>query len=688
MLRNDLIEKGYHFKIIEPKKPVINLIWAIIALLFIAPAILIYFSIFSGFIENIDLPLFYIDIDIVIINIIFVGTPLIYFVFKEILTFLFCSYKKEKIEMKLYSETDIPIGVTREAFKPWQIIRIYLIPLLFIYPLLIITGILSGGNINLLILTFIMSFFMSFDLTLVIYVLYIKIRYDADYIAIKNHVYMLTLYSKKYIERKEFADLITANLKKIKRKREMLAISIEKKMPAIKIISICIIFIGLSSALVYYLFLPEEKILEVKRDDFDSYLEYINHTPPVIKSFDGDILTASNIIEGDYTGCAILAGRNIIYCGDNGSVIYSDSENNAVMRLDTRNNAERLCIYEDCKGKLDEYCGHLPDFISKGCYSDGVLYGVQSSNKNGREISHIIRYDIGSNIMDKLIEFEIEDESTYVHDIFIQSKYLYVVYSSYFYIDGRRNMANLTIARIDLENEDACIVYSDNRNPNVQDKIEGLMYNNDRIISSSDGILYRVGADMSFTILTSFGGERIQSFNTHAGNIYYLAGVLNGYIFDMDKKAYQTELLIDIDFRQGVKCDVHSDFPGAKNCNIFYGLVAFCIDGDFIYWTVFESHNIMGESGLQIGSDYIEDGIIYRARLDNDPENNFIDFHGRTPIYMPESGYSLGEWNIQEGYIYAVLYSDDGYRTLSRTRIGSSAAPYVFWRIHSTGFNN
>ena len=65
MLRNELIENGYHFKTIEPKKPVINFIWTIFALLFTIPAVLLYFSILSGSIEKINLPLFYIDMDII-----------------------------------------------------------------------------------------------------------------------------------------------------------------------------------------------------------------------------------------------------------------------------------------------------------------------------------------------------------------------------------------------------------------------------------------------------------------------------------------------------------------------------------------------------------------------------------------------------------------------------------------------
>ena len=239
MLRYDLLESGYHFKTIEPKKSLINMIWAGFALIFAAAAALIYFSVITGQIEKTRLPLFYIDVHIYMLNIIFIGTPIIYFVSKELLTAAFSSHKKEKIEMKLHSDTGMAVTAGREAFRTWQIIRIYLIPLCFVYPLLIILGVLSGGNMSLLILTFIMSFYMSFDLTLVIYVLYLKMRYNADYVGIKNHVYMLTLYSERYIEQREYTELLKNKLIKIIR------------APAMKIVCGFVICVFLASVMTY-----------------------------------------------------------------------------------------------------------------------------------------------------------------------------------------------------------------------------------------------------------------------------------------------------------------------------------------------------------------------------------------------------------------------------------------------------
>ena len=48
-------------------------------------------------------------------------------------------------------------------------------------------------------LFFFMLFFMVFDLTLVIYILIVKIKDKPDYIAIDHHVYGYTVFKKTYV---------------------------------------------------------------------------------------------------------------------------------------------------------------------------------------------------------------------------------------------------------------------------------------------------------------------------------------------------------------------------------------------------------------------------------------------------------------------------------------------------------
>ena len=663
MLRNDLLENGYNFETIEPKKYIINLLWTGVALIFIVPVLVLYFLIINDYLADISLP--YIDLSATVINITFIAVPVIYFILKEILTSLLSSDKNGKnknIQMKYTPDTGIPVWVGREAFKTWQILIIYLTPLILIYPLLILASIVSGGNINLLVLFLIMTFFMSSDLTLVIYVLNLKIRYNADYVAVKNHVYMLTLYSRESIDRKSYIDGFTDRLNKIKK-------SIKYSMPPInlKTVLIPIIIAVMLFVSVKYIFANKESFIEINPDDFDTYLEYCNATQPIIKEYKGDTFSDIYHSAGEYAGCEYLAGHNIIYCNDTGSLIYFDSEKNSVMRLNANDKAERLCIYEDCRSNSDKTCGHMPDFLSIGCYSDGVLYGAQSyssTNKDGREIikSYIIRYNIDENKMDKLIEFEMGDEDAYIRNMFIYSGYLYALVSS-------DDMTQLTVARIDFEKEEACKVYSDSKDAKNRAKIEGLMYNENTILSSADGTLYSCGADLAdFKPISSFNYGNVQRFDTHNGNIYYFASYLYGYIFNDNNKAYDTIVLYDFKEKKS---------PAYVSV---FNIITFCTDSDFLYFTLRETRFFYYPNGVYSHSELYEDGIIYRVKLDDSKELEVfnIDFNNKFAVYTPEPGYSLGEWSVKDDCIYAVLNSG-GEETLRRIKISSNNDMYVFW---------
>jgi hypothetical protein len=547
MSRNDLLENDYYFELKEPKKAIINTIWLFWALVFIAISLLLFLAIYIDSFYNISIP--YIDFDGYVINIIFIATPFIYFIFKDILTHLFCSNKKINTEAKLSTKTEIPLWNCREAFKTWQILLIYLTPTAFIYPILLGLGLISGGEINILIVLFIMSFFMSHDLTLVIYVLFLKTRYKAEYISINNHLYSVSLFSRKNNINEKVDDINIIQDKINKKYFRKTKFFTTKRLSVIKKVSAILICVCLISGVVIYINLNYEKEYNIYNpDDFNTYLEYCNSMNAVIKKYKGDIFSDIYHTAGDETGCEYLVDHNIIYCNDDGSVIYFDSEKDSIMRLDYEDKTERLCIYEDCRENLDKSCGHMIHFVSNGCYSEGVLYGAQSysyvDKKYGELLKcYILRYDIEKNKMDKLIEFEIEEENAYIHKMFISSGFLYAVVSA-------DDMAQLIVARIDLEKEVACIVYSDNKDLSNKEKIKKLMYNKNSIFSVEDGMIYECGSDMAkFTELTSFHyGQKLYIY-THAPDIYYMADDrFYGYIYNDDKKAYSTEFLLgDID---------------------------------------------------------------------------------------------------------------------------------------------
>ena len=54
----------------------------------------------------------------------------------------------------------------------------------------------DGGYMTML---FFMSFFISFDLTLITYVLFFKIKDKIDYIAADHHIYVVTLFKQTYV---------------------------------------------------------------------------------------------------------------------------------------------------------------------------------------------------------------------------------------------------------------------------------------------------------------------------------------------------------------------------------------------------------------------------------------------------------------------------------------------------------
>ena len=652
MLRSRLLNNGYHFEMKEPKKAVINFIWAVFTVLFVIPAGMIYMMMLNGDIEDImiiSLP--YIDFDIAIINIMFIAIPFIYFLLREFLTALFRSdagdYTGNKISPNATNK-EMPIISHREAFRPWQIIVIYLTPLLFIYPLLFIVNIISGGNINLLILTLIMSFLMAFDLALVIYVLFLKIRYTSEYIAVNNHIYSLTLYSEKYIERKVYNNPVKTIKKKLSELTDRLPYLSAKK------ICVLLIAIGVLAGSVYY-FMSRREImsdidLNLNPDDFNTYIEYCDAMSPAIKDINSF---------AEYEDCEILAGRNIIYCNYNGSVIYYDGKKNSVMRLDSYDNAERLCIYEECRNNPGEYCGHMPNFVADGCYSDGVLYGVRqylSTDKKGAKNlkNYIIRYDIDANTMDKLIEFKPVAEDSFAN------KNFGILYSE--------DMLNKEyILRLSCFDEN----YFYGSNP---DEVVFVLPTKPPV----SGAIYRCNSEMkNFSAVIDLGYNICVDKNTglttgYTSNSARQVGVYNNYIYYILDNTSQI-------CRYNMKLKKTDEFIG--------GVSEFYIDGEYLYYTQ-NNYVTYGDENNHLYSVK----SIYRVKIDGDYtdiENKvtYVDFSHPVLVYQPKHEYFLLDWGVKDDYIYTVLsvYSDDYddfndlRQTLTRTKINSNAEPYIFW---------
>ena len=128
---------------------------------------------------------------------------LLYMATKFVATTFVCQDKKGGIHLQILKGTSMPVCSHQEALSIWHIIVAYLTPLVFTYSFLL--GLCAGTGdsndlVNYTIVALFMSFFMAYDLTLVLYAVYMKIRYKMDYISIDNHIYEATLFKKSYLK--------------------------------------------------------------------------------------------------------------------------------------------------------------------------------------------------------------------------------------------------------------------------------------------------------------------------------------------------------------------------------------------------------------------------------------------------------------------------------------------------------
>jgi len=127
---------------------------------------------------------------------------LLYLAVKLIVTVFVCQNKKSGIHLEILKGTSMPVCSSQEAFSIWHVAIAYLVPLVFVNSVLL--GLCGGADapdvlVNYTVVAIFMSFFMSYDLALVLYVAYMKIRYKMDYISIDRHIYEVTLFQKSYV---------------------------------------------------------------------------------------------------------------------------------------------------------------------------------------------------------------------------------------------------------------------------------------------------------------------------------------------------------------------------------------------------------------------------------------------------------------------------------------------------------
>ena len=674
MSRNYLLENGYNLKIVEPKKYLIKMFWAISAIIFLAANSFVFFAILSDKLNSFPLP--YVEFSVYLINIIFIATPFIYFISKDILAVLCCADKTQDMEMKA-DETGVPSLKIREALKTRQIVLIYFVPAFAIYIALLAIILISGGNLNFFILIFIMALFMSYDFTLVVFAAVLKIAYKPEYIGINNHVYSFTLYSKKYAADESFGD--TLKIKKNKTRLSFPDFGFIRKMTRAQkrvslLIAAVLVFAGIS-AYSHIKKAQEEKQPDI--GDFETYLAYCDAMKPAIKKYDGDPAAASEIASSG--SGRRLVGGNLIYCGDDDSVIYFDKSKNSVMRLSSGGETERLCVYAPCRNDPGQKCGHMPEFAVSGVYANGFLYGIRqymAADKKGREVlrAYIIRYDTGTNIMDKLIEFERGDEDAYIRKMTLDGGSLYVwVSAGYdaFYkreLTEETEMLDLGVVKIDLESQSACVLYSEGTQRkdyvlNLSRFYNGYIFGaapKDPVavpLSSApvSGVIYKCGTDIdNFVPVADLGW--------FAGEDGYISICARQFDIYEDSVYYSTSAGNNL-YRYNMRL-TQSNQPESES--LFDNISKFCIDGGYLYYEI---------AAAKDGNSYKTD-VIYRIRI----YSEYMDFNfgGAVAVNVPEPGCYTGEWDVHEGSLYIVSYSGSE-RHLSRVNISSNAAPYILW---------
>ena len=115
-----------------------------------------------------------------------------------------CKEKAKSVSVKMLRSKGMMMLHCKEALKVWQVIIIYTVPVAILYFSLFALSVVSGGtHILYFPMLVLLSFFMAFDIVVVLYVLFYKIKDGADYISIDRHVYQMSTFNRACYEENE-----------------------------------------------------------------------------------------------------------------------------------------------------------------------------------------------------------------------------------------------------------------------------------------------------------------------------------------------------------------------------------------------------------------------------------------------------------------------------------------------------
>ena len=204
MIKYDLRKQGFAMREKTPGKYLVTMFWVILTMVIFGGGFALLIDVVGqDFANGFDpLGILYENLGygVGFMLVLAVGL-LLYIELKFILTVLFChSVAPSSIKLKILEGTAMPVCFCREALKVWQTLLIYLLPVVFMYSLIFWLCVISGAGALYIVMLFFMSFYMAYDLTLVLYIMCFKLIDRMEYISIDHHVYAMTLYRKSYVK--------------------------------------------------------------------------------------------------------------------------------------------------------------------------------------------------------------------------------------------------------------------------------------------------------------------------------------------------------------------------------------------------------------------------------------------------------------------------------------------------------